>query len=80
MEMQAAFVGGIVLPLWQALAVAFPRLTFAARQAEANQCFYQERAEALCATRGARAVLGKGDKQQMVMDMVTGCGKLPRNS
>ena len=32
MELQAGFVGGIVVPLWRALAQSLPALSFAAGQ------------------------------------------------
>ena len=47
MELQAGFVGGIVVPLWRALAQSLPALTFAADQADANHHYYTSRAAQL---------------------------------
>ena len=47
MELQAGFVGGIVVPLWRALAQSLPALTFAADQADANHQHYTARAAEL---------------------------------
>lgn len=43
MQLQVGFVGGIVIPLWSALAACFPNLDYAVNQAISNKTHYADK-------------------------------------
>ena len=47
MQLQVGFVGGIVVPLWTALAACFPKLEFAANQAVSSKNYYADQVSAI---------------------------------
>ena len=51
MQLQVGFVGGIVVPLWSALAGCFQNLEFAANQAVNNKLYYSDQVNNLMASR-----------------------------
>ena len=51
MQLQVGFVGGIVVPLWSALAGCFQNLEFAASQAVNNKLYYSDQVTNLMANR-----------------------------
>ena len=56
MQVQEGFVGGIVVPLWSALASCFQELVPAANQAVANRTFYATRVAALTEEQMSRSM------------------------
>lgn len=56
MQLQVGFVGGIVVPLWSALAECFPQLEFAANQALSAKAHYSDQVTAISAKRGLSPV------------------------
>ena len=51
MQLQVGFVGGIVVPLWSALAGCFHNLEFAANQAVSNKTYYSDQATNIISNR-----------------------------
>jgi 3'5'-cyclic nucleotide phosphodiesterase len=54
-KIQAGFVGGIVIPLWSAIAQCFPGLQYATNQAISMKNYYNERAALISEQRDASA-------------------------